>query len=607
VSSADDRAAARTPDAAGATDAGRAAPEGAPSAWQTYRRLLGHAARYWPLLAVAMVGMVVEAAAGSAFVWLMKPLTNDGFVDPKPEMALILPAAIIGLFLLRGVATFCTDYGIARAGRSVVRDLRELVLGKYLRLPSSRFDTEAVPQMVSRLNFDTEQVTQASADALKMIIADGLTIVFLLGLMLYTSVKVTMAMILIAPLIGVLVWYVGGRYRRISRGIQTGMGDLAHSAEQSLAAQQDVKVHGAQAFEQSRYSALANRVLRLNLKVEATRATSSALVQVLAALALAAIVWVAIHEALEGRLDPGEFMQLMTAMMGIIPSLRRITNVQSVIGRGVAAAERLFSILDDQEEDDRGRHRAGRVRGELVFDRVGLRYARGEGSALEDVSFRAAPGTVTAIVGRSGSGKTSLVRLVPRFYEPSSGRITLDGVALSDYPLADLRRQIALVGQRVALFDDTVAANIAYGVDAPAAAIRAAAEAANAWEFIERLPQGLDTPIGENGSLLSGGQRQRLAIARAILRDAPILILDEATAALDTESERLVQDALQRLMPDRTTLVVAHRLSTIEHADQVLVFDQGRMVEQGTHAELLARGGLYAHLHAMQFREGGPA
>lgn len=587
-----------------AHDRAAAAPVAEPGAWQTYRRLLGHAGRYWPLLAVATVGMVIEAGAGAAFVWLMKPLTNDGFVDPKPEMALILPLAIIGLFLLRGAATFCTDYGIARAGRSVVRDLRELVLGKYLRLPSSRFDTEAVPQMVSRLNFDTEQVTQASADALKMIVADGLTILFLLGLMLYTSAKVTLAMILIAPLIGVLVWYVGGRYRRISRGIQSSMGELAHSAEQSLAAQQDVKVHGAQGFEQTRYSALANRVLRLNMKVETTRAASSALVQVLAALALAAIVWVAIHEALDGRLDPGEFMQLMTAMMGIIPSLRRITNVQSVIGRGVAAAERLFSILDDEEEDDRGRKAVERVRGELVFDNVGLRYRSGEGSALADVSFRAAPGTVTAIVGRSGSGKTSLVRLVPRFYEPSAGTISLDGVPLADYPLADLRRQIALVGQRVALFDDTVAANIAYGIDAPAEAIRAAAEAANAWEFIERLPQGLDTPIGENGSLLSGGQRQRLAIARAILRDAPILILDEATAALDTESERLVQDALQRLMPDRTTLVVAHRLSTIEHADQVLVFDQGRIVEQGTHSGLLAQGGLYAHLHAMQFRDG---
>ncbi|TWG90139.1 ATP-binding cassette, subfamily B, MsbA [Luteimonas sp. J16] len=575
-------------------------------AWAVYRRLLGHAGVYWPFLLVAMLAMIVEAAAGAAFVWLMEPLTNDGFVDPKPDMAVVLPLAIIGLFLLRGLATFTTDYGIARVGRSVVRDLRELVLGKYLRLPSTRFDTEAVPAMVSRLNFDTEQVTQASSDALKAILTDGLTVVFLFGLMLYTSAKVTLAMILIAPLIGVLVWYVGGRYRRISRGIQDGMGALAASAEQSLAAQQDVKVHGAQAFERDRYSTFANRILRLNMKVETTRAISSALVQILAALALAAIVWVAVREALQGQLNPGEFVQLMTAMMGIIPSLRRITNVQSVIGRGVAAAERLFSILDAEEEADTGTVPLERARGLLVFEDVSLRYARDgdERKALDGISFTAAPGTVTAIVGRSGSGKTSLVRLVPRFYEPSSGRITLDGVPLDQYRLSDLRRQIALVGQRVMLFDDSVAANIAYAAEAAPDALRAAAEAANAWEFIERLPQGMDTRIGENGSMLSGGQRQRLAIARAILRDAPILILDEATAALDTESERLVQEALNRLMPDRTTLVIAHRLSTIEHADQVLVLDEGRLVEQGTHAELLARGGLYAHLHRMQFRDG---
>jgi len=580
----------------------------AQGAWPIYRRLLGHAWVYWPFLLVAMAAMIVEALAGAAFVWLMEPLTNDGFVDPQPRMAIVLPLAIIGLFVLRGLATFATDYGMARVGRSVVRDLRELVLGKYLRLPSTRFDTEAVPAMVSRLNFDTEQVTQASSDALKAILTDGLTIAFLFGLMLWTSVKVTLAMIVIAPLIGVLVWYVGGRYRRISRGIQDGMGALAASAEQSLAAQQDVKVYGAQAFERARYSGFANRILRLNMKVETTRALSSALVQILAALALAAIVWVSVHEALDGRLNPGEFVQLMTAMMGIIPSLRRITNVQSVLGRGGAAAERLFGVLDSREEQDSGSRPLARARGELVFDNVSLRYERDEERhALDGISFTAAPGTVTAIVGRSGSGKTSLVRLVPRFYEPSGGAITLDGVPLHDYRLSDLRRQIALVGQRVMLFDDSVAANIAYAAEASPEALRAAAEAANAWEFIERLPQGMDTPIGENGSMLSGGQRQRLAIARAILRDAPILILDEATAALDTESERLVQEALNRLMPDRTTLVIAHRLSTIEHADQVLVLDQGRLVERGTHAQLLAQGGLYAHLHRMQFREGGEA
>ncbi|WP_159015931.1 lipid A export permease/ATP-binding protein MsbA [Cognatiluteimonas profundi] len=578
-----------------------------PPAWPIYRRLLGLSARYWPLLLAATVGMVVEALAGGAFVQLMKPLVNDGFVHPKPDMAVLLPLAIVGLFVLRGFATFVSDYGMARAGRSVVRDLREDVLGKYLRLPSSHFDLESVPAMVSRLNFDTEQVTQASTDAAKTIVTDGLTIAYLFAIMLWVSVKVTLAMVFIAPLIGVLVWSVGKRYRKISGGIQDGMGALAQSAEQSLSAQQDVKVHGAQPFELSRYSRLANRMLRLNMKVEATRAGSSALVQMLAAFALAAIVWVATREALQGRLNAGEFVQLMTAMMGIIPSLRRITNVQAIIGRGVAAAERLFAVLDDVEEADYGTRTLARARGELVFDRVSLAYPRHDAMALQDISFTARPGTVTAIVGRSGSGKTSLVRLVPRFYEPSSGRILLDGVPLGDYRLADLRRQIALVGQRVMLFDDSVAANIAYASDADEDQLRKAAEAANAWEFIERLPRKLATPIGENGALLSGGQRQRLAIARAILRDAPILILDEATAALDTESERLVQDALTHLMPDRTTLVIAHRLSTIEHADQVLVLDHGRLVEQGTHAELLARGGLYSHLHGIQFREPGTA
>lgn len=574
-----------------------------PPAWPIYRRLLGLATQYWPLLTAASIGMIVEALAGGAFVQLMKPLVNDGFVHPKPQMAVLLPLAIVGLFVLRGMATFVTDYGMARAGRSIVRDLREKLLGKYLRLPSTRFDTDSVPAMVSRLNFDTEQVTQASTDAAKTIVTDGLTIAYLLGIMFWVSVKVTLAMVFIAPLIGVLVWSVGKRYRTISGGIQDGMGALAQSAEQSLAAQQDVKVHGAQPFELARYSKLANRMLRLNMKVEATRASSSALVQMLAAFALAAIVWVATREALHGRLNAGEFVQLMTAMMGIIPSLRRITNVQSVIGRGVAAAERLFAVLDDVEEPDSGTQSLQRARGELIFDRVSLTYFGHDAIALHDISFTARPGTVTAIVGRSGSGKTSLVRLVPRFYEPTSGAISLDGSLLDDYRLSDLRRQIAIVGQRVMLFDDSVAANIAYACEADEAQLRAAAEAANAWEFIERLPRKLATPIGENGALLSGGQRQRLAIARAILRDAPILILDEATAALDTESERLVQDALARLMPDRTTLVIAHRLSTIEHADQVLVLDHGRLVEQGTHTELLASGGLYSHLHRIQFRE----
>ena len=361
-----------------------------PPVWPIYRRLLGYTRRYWPFLAAALVGMTIEAIAGGSFVSLMKPLTNN-FVTPTAEDAVLLPLAIVGLFVLRSAATFVTDYGMARTGRSVVRDLREQVLAKYLRLPSTQFDSESTPVMVSRLNFDTEQVTQASADALKTLVTDSLTIAYLLGLMLWASVKVTIAMLLVTPLIGVIVWYVGKRYRRISGGIQDGMGRMAASAEQSLAAQQDVKIHGAQGQEISRYASLANRILGLNMKVESTRAGASAMTQLLAALALAAIVWVAAREALQGRLDAGEFVMLMTAMMAIIPSLRRITSVQTAIARGVAASERLFTILDAEEEVDTGKRTIGRARGELVFDRVSLRYRDQPGFALDDISFSARP------------------------------------------------------------------------------------------------------------------------------------------------------------------------------------------------------------------------
>jgi subfamily B ATP-binding cassette protein MsbA len=563
------------------------------SSWVIYRRLLGRARRYWLLLAAAAVGMVFEAAAAGAFTALMEPMVNETFVARNPEVRWTLPLAIVGLFLLRGIATFCTDYGMARAGRSVVRDLRHDILAKYLRLPSARFDQEPVPSMVSRLNYDTEQVTQASSEAIKTILTDSLTIVVLLGVMLYQSPRVTLVMLVLAPLIALISSAVGKRYRRINRGIQDGVANMAQVAEQALSAQQEVKIYGAQASELARYDELIDRNLRLGTKVEATRAAASSVVQLLAAVALAVILLVAGLEAAKGRMDAGSFVAMLTAMMAMLPSLKRITNVQALIQRGVAAADRLFAILDSADEPDGGSVAVERMRGEIEFRNVSLRYAGSDEPALQGLSFKAAPGTVTAIVGRSGSGKSTLIRLLPRFYEASEGEVLVDGRPVQDYRLADLRRQIALVGQRVMLFDDSVAANIAYGMPgADPDRIRAAAEAANAMEFIERLPGGMQARIGENGGLLSGGQRQRLAIARAILKDAPILILDEATAALDTESERLVQAALDRLIPDRTTLVIAHRLSTVEHADQVLV-----------HAELLARGGLYAHLHRMQFRE----
>jgi ATP-binding cassette, subfamily B, bacterial MsbA len=570
-----------------------------------YGRLLRRARRYWPYLAAAGIGMMFEAGAAAAFTWLMDPMINGTFVERDPALRYTLPLVIVGLFVLRGIATFATDYGMARTGRSVVRDLRREILDKYMRLPNTRFDQEPVPAMVSRLNYDTEQVTQASSEALKAIVTDSLTIVSLLGVMFYYSPMVTLVMLVLAPLIGGISAVVGRRYRRINRGIQDGVANMAQVAEQALSAQQEVKVYGAQAWELDRYTQLINRNLRLSIKVETTRGAASSVVQLLAAVGLAVILVVAGEEAGAGRMSAGAFVALLTSMMAMLPSLKRITNVQALIQRGVAASDRLFAILDEPDEVDTGTKPLPRARGEIEFRDVSVRYPGQESPALDRVSFRAAPGTVTAIVGRSGSGKSTLIRLLPRFYEASDGSVLVDGVPVQDYRLADLRRQIALVGQRVMLFDDTVAANIAYGqlegVDP--VRLRAAAEAANAAEFIDRLPGGMNAGIGENGGLLSGGQRQRLAIARAILKDAPILILDEATAALDTESERLVQDALNRLIPDHTTLVIAHRLSTVEHADQVLVLDAGRLVEQGTHAELLARGGLYAHLHRMQFRE----
>jgi subfamily B ATP-binding cassette protein MsbA len=576
----------------------------APSPWRTYRRLLGYARPYRWLLAAAGLGMTIEAGAAAAFTSLMEPMVDQTFVAHNPAVRWSLPLAIVGLFVLRGLATWVTDVGMARSGRSVVRDLRVAVMSKYLRLPSERFDREPVASLVSRLNYDTEQVTQATSEAIKVVVTDSLTIVALLGVMIYQSPRVTLAMLVVAPLIAGISGYVGSRYRRINRGIQSGVANMAQAAEEVLSGQQEVKIYGAREFEEARYRGLAERNLRLNLKVEATRASASSVVQMLAAVALAVILVVAGREAAAGRMTAGSFVALMMAMMALIPSLKRITNIQSAVQRGIAAAERLFALLDEADEPDHGTRPLARARGEIVFDNVSVHYPGQPMPALDGVSFRARPGTVTAIVGRSGSGKSTLIRLLPRFYAPSSGRVLLDGVALEEFRLEDLRRQIALVGQQVMLFDDSVAANIAYGRDgSDPGALQRAAEAANASEFIARLPQGMDTPIGENGGLLSGGQRQRIAIARAMLKDAPILVLDEATAALDNESERLVQEAFAHLIPDRTTLVIAHRLSTIEHADQVLVLDQGRLVEQGTHAELLARGGLYAHLHRSQFRE----
>nr|WP_298133531.1 lipid A export permease/ATP-binding protein MsbA [uncultured Pseudoxanthomonas sp.] len=576
------------------------------SPWQVYKRLMGFARPYRGLLVLAALGMLIEAAAGGAFSKLMEPVVNETFIDRDKSKSLLLPLAIVGLFVIRGIAGYVTDMGMGKAARSIARDVRVNVLGKYLRLPGLRFDTEPVPAMLVRLGSDADQMAQAAVDAMKVMLQQLLQIIAALVVMFWTSWQVTLAILIMAPPLAWIMDKVAKRYRRISHRIQESGAEMMQAADQTLSNQQEVKVYGAQGSELARYESLANANLRLAMKVEATRSVSSAMVQLMGAIGLALLLFFAGREAMAGRLTAGGFVTLMISMMAIIPALKQLTNVQNMLQRGVASAQRLFSVLDADDEKDTGTRPLDRARGLLEFRDITTRYPGQSRPALEGISFTARPGTVTAIVGRSGSGKSTLIKLIPRFYEYESGQILLDGHPLQDYRLADLRRQVALVGQQVMLFDGTVAANVAYGElqGAEAVAMEEAVRGANAMEFVNEMPDGLQAPIGNKGGRLSGGQRQRLAIARAMLKDAPILILDEATAALDNESERLVQNALQKLMPDRTTLVIAHRLSTIEHADQVLVLDQGRLVEQGTHAELLARGGLYAHLYQMQFREG---
>ena len=569
----------------------------------TWKRLQGYAKPYRGLLVLAALAMALEAAASAGIVELLKYIVDDIFVAKL--FSWWLPVMMVLLLLARGLFGLVSDYTVARSGRNVARDLRLQLMGKYLRMPGSRFDHEPVPSMLTRLGADTEQVAQASVDSLKVMISNALQVVALLGVMFWNSWKVSLVLLVLAPAMAWMMGKVGRRYRRLNHEIQQSSAEMLQTADQALHAQQEVKAYGAQASEMERYGGQTARNVRLALKVEVTRGSLSMFVQVLGAIGMAAMLIVAGREAAAGRLSAGGFMAVMTAMVSLVPALRQLTNVQSMLNRGINSADRVFAILDGPDEPDAGTRTLDRAQGLLEFRHVSARYEGQDVPALHDLSFTARPGTVTAIVGRSGSGKSTLIKLIPRFYAPESGEILLDGAPLDDYRLDDLRRQIAMVGQQVMLFDGSIAENIAYGEmqDADASRIDTAIRNANAMEFVERLPNGIDSEVGERGGRLSGGQRQRLAIARAMLKDAPILILDEATAALDNESERLVQDALEQLMPDRTTLVIAHRLSTIEHADQVLVLDQGRLVEQGTHAELIAREGLYAHLHRMQFRE----
>jgi subfamily B ATP-binding cassette protein MsbA len=575
------------------------------SALATYRRLLGYASRQWGFALAAIAGMVFDAAVAAAFTYMIMPMLDDLFIKRNETAILWMPFVIVLLFVVRGAATYIADYGLARIGRDVVENLRGEVFSRYLDLPASHYDREASGQMISRLTYTVEQVAQASTNAVKVMILDSLTVLGLLGVMLYHSAKLTLMLFVMAPLIAFVAWSVGRRYRRISSKIQHSVGSVTGIVDEAVNGQREVKVYLGQSAERARFFAVNEQNRKLNLKVASTNAMSTSVVQIVAATALAFVIYFATRPSMLEVMSPGTFMSLITAMLTMLPSLKRLTSVQSMMQRGVAAAQDLFALIDTPSEVDNGKLKIEQCRGDIEFKDVMLRYPGQNSPALDGINLRCAPGTVTALVGRSGSGKSTLASLIPRFYEPNSGSILLDGAPLGDYQLASLREQIALVGQQVVLFNDSIGHNIAYGALAGASKedIERAAIAANAMEFIERLPEGLDSQAGEGGAMLSGGQRQRIAIARALLKNAPLLILDEATSALDTESERLIQDALKRLMHNRTVLVIAHRLSTIEHADQIVVLDQGRIVERGTHSELLQRDGHYAALHRVQFNE----
>ncbi|MGY3039014.1 subfamily B ATP-binding cassette protein MsbA [Rhodanobacter sp. TND4EL1] len=572
---------------------------------RVYGRLLGYTRRYWAVGLVALVGMAVDGGGLAVFTNLLRPMFDDLFLHQDPYLIFWMPIWIIAIFGLRGIGTFVSNYGIAYIGRNIVQSIQHDVFASYLRLPATFFGREPSGQQISRITYTSEQVASASTDAVKVAVTEGVTVIGMFYVMLHNSAYLTLTLLVMIPPIVLIATVVSKRYRLISRRIQGMMGSVTGTVEESVGAHREVRIYGGQQHEAGRFDAVTHSARRLNLKIAATSALSSTAIQTVAAFALAALVFLGTRPGVIDQISSGVFIAVLTAMGAMMPSLKRLTQVQANIQRGVSAAEDLFKVIDLPPEVDQGKRELARTRGDLHFDGVRLTYPGSDDEALRGVDLVCAPGTVTALVGRSGSGKSSLVSLLPRFYEPSSGRIVLDGANYEEYTLASLRRQIAWVGQSVVLFDDTVANNIAYGelAGASEADIVAAAEAANAMEFIARLPQGIHTRIGQSGNTLSGGQRQRIAIARAILKNAPILVLDEATSALDTESEQLIQQALQRLMRDRTTLVIAHRLSTVEGADQIAVMDQGRIIERGKHAELIELNGQYAALHRMQFHD----